>query len=349
MGLLVWAALLCALGGCDLLSRLNQISGDGPFIKLELPEPPVESNVCDPEQIRRGLLYFADSSKRYLIPACPPISHSETIIRDTLSRLIPSPETAHELQLRGLQYVLPEQSSILGISVKEDLTRVDFSAPVLNYPPEDERLVLGSILCTLRQFPEIERLQILVEGAEVDRFPGGTPGLIPLGPECWINLEVDDDLEDYRRYSAVRVYFCYLCSDGNIFYVPVTRILSPDEQPEAAAFRELLAGPRPGSGLFSEIPWGTKLLQLTVEGTLMTLDFSKQLLIYRGGKTGASNIINQLVLTATAMPGVEQVQILVEGQPVEIPGELDFRAPLLPPGPVNCLPDYWPCPDPDCQ
>ncbi len=328
-----WVILLCVLCGCDQLSWLNPPSSNRPFVKLELPEPPADGSESD--QTRWGLLYFADSQKRILIPVYRPIPHSETIIRDTLNRLIPSPEAARELSPKGLQFVLPEQSAILGISLNEGLAKVDFSAPILNYSPEDERLVLGSILCTLRQFPEIERLQILVEGAEVERFPGGASGLTPLGPECWINLEVEEGLEDYRNFSAVKIYFCYSSPAGDIFYVPVTRILAPDEQPESAAFRELLAGPRPGSGLFSEIPPGTELWQLTVQGTMLTLNFSKQLLTYRGGRTGAKNIVHQLLLTAAAIPQVEQVQILIDGQPANIPGELDFSAPLSLPGPVN--------------
>jgi len=338
--ILWWALLLCLLCGCDQLFWLKPPSGhqgSQPYVELELPEPPPDSSNSEPDQTRWGLLYFADSQKRFLVPVYRSIPYSETIIRDTLNRLLPSPEAAGLLEDQGLQYVIPEQSSIRGISLNQGLARVDFSSSFLNYVPEDERLVLGSILCTLRQFPEIEQLQILVEGAEIERFPGETSGLVPLGPECWINLEVEEGLEDYRNFSAVIVYFCYCSPAGKTFYVPVTRILAPDEQPGAAAFRELLGGPRPGSGLFSEIPEGTELLQLTNGGPLLTLNFSKQLLSYPGGKTGAENMVYQLLLTAAAIPGVEQVQIIIDGQPVNIPGELDLSAPLSPPVLINCF------------
>ncbi len=321
--------------GCEQLSWLSPPAGDRPLVKLELPEPPAGSLISEPDQTRWGLLYFADSQKRFLVPVYRPIPYSQTIIRDTLNRLIPSPEEDGDLTARGLRFVIPEQSTVLGISVDSGLARVDFNTPVLNYAPEDERLVLGSILCTLHQFPEIERLQILVEGTEIERLPGDISGLIPLGPECWINLEVEEGLEDYRNYSAVKVYFCYYTPGKEIFYVPVTRILSPDEQPASAVFLELLKGPRPGSGLFSEIPPGTEQLQAAIQEGLLTLNLSKQLLTYRGGRTGANNIVHQLLLTASTIPGVEQVLILVDGQPVNISGELDFRSPLPLPGPVN--------------
>lgn len=328
-GLLGWTLLLSTLGGCDQLPGLRSPSlpDDRPPVRLELPEPPPPDPVEESDQLRWGLLYFADSSKNFLVPVHRPIPYSETLIRDTLIRLFPSPGSRAELRSRGLQFVLPEQLVINGISLNEGLARVDFSTSFLNYPPAEERLVLSSILCTLRQFSEISRLQILVGGAEIERFPGGTSGLTPLGPECWINLEVEEGLEDYRRFSAVKPYFCYYGGE-EILYVPVTRILAPDEQPATAAFRELLAGPKAGSGLFSEIPAGTRQLQAALEETTLTLDFSKELLGYRGGKTGADNVVHQILLTAAAIPGVEQVQILVAGQPVNIPGEMELAAPL---------------------
>ena len=274
-----------------------------------MPEPPDSGSANELEQVRRGLLYFADSQKRFLIPVYRPLPYSETIIRDTLEKLIPSAEATAELLPHGLQFVLPEQLAVIGISLNEGLARVDFNAP-LNYAPEDERLVLGSILCTLRQFSEINRLQILVEGSEIERFPGGTSGLTPLGPECWINLEVEEGLEDYRNFSAVKAYFCYY-GGKEIFYVPVTRILASGEQSETAAYQELLKGPRSGSGLFSEIPPGTKQLQSALQGTTLTLDFSRELLAYRGGKTGANNIVHQILFTAAAIPGWNRFKYLL--------------------------------------
>ena len=336
--LVLCLSLLALLGGCERLPW-SKLSSGRECLQFELPEVPATSLVTgsESESVRQGLLYFTDCEKRFLVPVYRPIPFSETIIRDTLEQLLPSPGAAGELASRGLQFVLPEGLAILGIAVNEGLARVDFSAPILSYTPEEERLVLGSLLCTLRQFPEIERLQILVEGMEIEQFPGGTSGQVPLGPECWINLEIEEGLTDYRNYCAVTVYFCYYSPGGEILYVPVTRILSPDEEPETAAFRELLAGPAPGSGLFSEIPPGTTLEQLGRQEALLNLELSEQLTGYRGGVTGAKNITYQLLLTAGALPGVEQVQVLINGQPVTVPGELDFQVPQAVPGLVNCF------------
>ena len=212
---------------------------------------------------------------------------------------------------------------------------MDFSGSFLDYNPSCERIVLGGLLCTLRQFPDIEQLEIMVDGASPVKFPGGTPGRIPLGPECLINLEVDDELKDYRNFTAVTVYFCFLTPQERILYVPVTRVLLPADDAAAAAAGELLAGPRRGSGLFSDLPPGTSLLGLKLEEGRMVIDLTKELLAYEGGRTGPENMLNQLLLTLAQLEEVSEVQILVEGEKVRLPDGIDLTVPLKPPAVYN--------------
>ena len=83
--------------------------------------------------------------------------------------------------------------------------------------------------------------------------------------------------------------------------------------------RELLKGPRPGSGLFSELPAGTALLSFRVEDGQAVLDLSGEFLTFQGGRTGAENMVNQILLTLSFQEKIEQVQILVvEGQALPV-------------------------------
>ncbi|HOA35572.1 MAG TPA: GerMN domain-containing protein [Bacillota bacterium] len=301
---------------------------------FQLPEPP--PLLPEPGEIRTGLLYYPDWQWRFLVPLYRDIPETETIVRHTLEKLFDTPQLRQELELLDLVPLLPEGVSILGIHLEESgLARVDFSSPFLNYDPSRERHVLSGLLCTLRQFPEIERLEIMIDGASPEKFPGGTPGRMPLGPECLINLEIDDALEDYRNYTAVTVYFCFMTPQRRILYVPVTRVLPPSDDAASAAVKELLAGPRRGSGLFSDIPPDTDLRSLQLEDGLMVIDLSKELLDYEGGRTGADNVVNQILLSLAGLEGVNEVQILVEGEKVSLPEGIDLTAPLKPPAVYN--------------
>lgn len=120
-----------------------------------------------------------------------------------------------------------------------------------------------------------------------------------------------------------------------ILYVPVTRILPPSDDAASAAVKELLAGPRRGSGLFSDIPPDTVLRSLQLEDGLVVIDLSKDLLDYEGGRTGAENVVNQILLTLAQLEGVNEIQILVEGEKVSLPEEIDLTVPLKPPAVYN--------------
>lgn len=300
--------------------------------KLPAAPPPLP----EPGEIRTGLLYYPDRQWRFLVPLQREIPEAETIVRNTLEKLFNTPRLQEELEPLGLVPLLPGETAILGIHIDEaGLARVDFSGSFLDYNPSGERLVLGGLLCTLCQFPEIERLEIIVDGVSPEKFPGGTPGRMPLGSECLINLEVDDALKDYRNFTAVTIYFCFLAPQERILYVPVTRALLPADDAAAAAFEELLAGPRRGSGLFSDIPPGTALRSLQLEDGLMVIDLNKELLAYEGGRTGAENMVNQILLTLAQLEGVSEVQILVEGEKMRLPDGIDLTVPLKPPAVYN--------------
>lgn len=302
--------------------------------KFTLPEAPPP--LPQPGDGYITTLYYPDEEWRILIPLQRELAETGTAVRSTLEQLTAAPQRQKELASLGLTPLLPAGTEILGIHIDGlGPARVDFSSSFLEYDPHCERLVLGGLLCTLRQFPEVERLEIMVEGNIPERFPGETPGGLPLGPECFVNLEVDDALEDYQKYTAVTVYFCFPTPPGRILYVPVTRALPPVEERAAAALQELLAGPRRGSPLFSDIVPGTALRSLQIEEGLAVVDLSEKLLDYEGGRTGAENMVNQLLLTLGRLEDVERVQILVEGEQVELPEEIDLTVSLEPPAVYN--------------
>lgn len=326
---LLAAFLAVFLSGCEIFPGSN--SGENeelPENEFILPSPP--RPYPEAGDARLGILYYPDSQRHFLVPVCREIPYTEGIARVTLEHLVATPALTSALESMGFSASLPAGTTLLGITINEGLARVDFSTALLNYSPEEERLVLGSVLCTLMQFSSIDRVEILVEGSLQDEFPGGTPGRMPFGPECWINLEVDSNLQDYRQYTVAKLYFCYAAPTGRVFYVPVTRILEPRDDEMLAVVQELLKGPRKGSGLFSDIPPGTELLDCRLEDGLLTLDLSGELLSYQGGRTGAENIVNQLLLTLSGLPDMEVIQVLIEGEKTPMRDYPDLVSPLSP-------------------
>jgi hypothetical protein len=82
----------------------------------------------------------------------------------------------------------------------------------------------------------------------------------------------------------------------------------------------LLAGPKPGDAIlspapFSDIPAGTKLLGLTTNGAMATVDLSGEFAT-GGGTASAYGRLAQVVYTLTQFPAVTSVRFKIDGKAV---------------------------------
>lgn len=96
-----------------------------------------------------------------------------------------------------------------------------------------------------------------------------------------------------------------------------------------AVVNELIAGPK-GADLVKTIPPEAKLLAVSIQDKIATVDFSKELKTkHWGGSTGESMTIMSIVNSLTELPGIEKVQILIEGQKEDtLAGHWDLSSPI---------------------
>jgi len=128
--------------------------------------------------------------------------------------------------------------------------------------------------------------------------------------------------------TTVTLYF----ADRQAQYlVPVQEEVSRGDELDLmeAAVLALLEGPA-DSSLSRTIPEGTRLLELRVEEGTVYIDLSSEVVEeHWGGSAGEIMTIYSIVNTLTEFKGVEQVQILVEGQELlSLTGHLDISHPI---------------------
>jgi spore germination protein GerM len=115
---------------------------------------------------------------------------------------------------------------------------------------------------------------------------------------------------------SVSVYF--LDRDGRLG--GERRRLSGADAPLLAALRALAQGPS-RAGLAPAFPAGTRVLDATAEGDHATVDLSAEFEVgFPRGSSGELGVLVPLVWTATAIPGITHVQLLVEGRLPEVAG-----------------------------
>gem|GEM_PF-400430 len=115
-------------------------------------------------------LYFMEvTDTAFLATAEGRLVHqSEVTAENLMEELMKGPESEH------LSRAIPEEVELRGVSLSEGVAYVDLSAEVMevHLGAEAEAVLVHSIVWTLVQLPEVDAVQILVEGEVVETIAG---------------------------------------------------------------------------------------------------------------------------------------------------------------------------------
>lgn len=326
----VVAAFMMLLTGC-LEENLPHLQKEKEMAEIFPVEE--EAGLPEEEALPPGMLYprifLAEGKGKYLLPVTVSLPWTEGIAGAALEKLIEGPTPAQEMHY-GLRSPLPPDTKVRGLSIREGLAKLDLNEAFLDYNPGEEKHVLDSIIYTLLQFPAVNSVQLLIEGAIPEIFPGGTVAQEIWSGEEGINREAGEEPADLEKGQAVTLYFCTVLGENNVFYVPVTRFVlaGKDQDIVEVTMRELIKGPLASSSLFSDLPLGVQLRSFVLQEGVLTVDFSQEILYYRGGRRGETNMLMQIVLTLIEIPGVDKVQMLIDGEKTNLPYGTPCYGPL---------------------
>ncbi len=275
-----------------------------------------EVSAAQPENSRATVLYYKDNED-YLVPVMRYVPKGDLgIAKTALSALIYSPDKAQDLSAAGLTPTLPMGTKINGAVIKENgLAIIDFSKEFLNFSSaKAEELGLKAVVYTLTEFPNINSLEIRVEGKKIEEMPQGTK--IESGlKRTEINLQAVENPGE--KPSKVVVYYHKKGSGAYSYFVPVTKIVTGFENSAEAAVSALLEGPTDGSSLVNSFPEGTQLLGVQVKDSIAYVNFSEQVLAKQGDKAAENAMLKAVTLTLKEFPEISRAKIFVNGKIVE--------------------------------
>ena len=119
-------------------------------------------------------LYFAYSSEVefYLVKETREISPGNDIYKSVLEELIKGPETS------GLYPTIPSNVKVNSVKLSDGTAVVDFSKEIITnfeeipHSSTTEALAISSIVNTLTEFEEIDKVKIIIEGKESGQIDG---------------------------------------------------------------------------------------------------------------------------------------------------------------------------------
>ena len=125
-----------------------------------------------------------------------------------------------------------------------------------------------------------------------------------------------------RENTIVRAYYFLGSFSDNAGLTPVLREVPTTQAVGAAAVNALLAGPNEAElgarpAMYTAIPDGTRLLGLSIQGGIATVNLSREF-ESGGGSASVLGRLAQVVFTLTQFPTVQGVKFQLDGEPVEV-------------------------------
>ncbi|NMA95773.1 MAG: hypothetical protein GX974_07010 [Clostridiales bacterium] len=263
------------------------------------------------EEIRDTLLYYQDDNG-YLVPVVRKIPWEEGIAKAAISKMMDTDEQQIDFMAMGLKPILPASTVINGLSVNDGLAKLDLNKDVMERANAvDEYNMIHGTAMALCEFPAIDRVQFLFDGEIIDKLPHGTDVSGPIVPED-LNLEMGESSR--IDGEKVTVFYHNRSSSQYKYLVPITRISSFDSMTLENAINELLTGPNPDSGLEFDIPLGTRLLGVQIEGNSANINLSNEFESLADHSENEDIVLRSIYMTIKEFSGIEDVNILVDGK-----------------------------------
>ncbi|WP_349408064.1 GerMN domain-containing protein [Pseudalkalibacillus sp. SCS-8] len=258
-------------------------------------------------------VYLVDKNG-LVVPQTMNLPLSEEPEKQVVEHLIQDGKVSNLLP-NGMRAVLPAGTEVLDVNVDQGTAVVDFSEEFKDYAAEDEQRILQSLTYTLTQFDKVSAVKIRINGIDQKVMPvNQTPIGDSMSRADGINIETNG-VVDVTNSDTVTVYFIGQNDDNQLYYVPVTRVVSSKENLVKSTVDELLNGPSYYSGLLTDLRSTVDLVSAPVEEDgVVTLNFNEAILSEEKGTAISDAVLNSLVLSLTEIAGVEKVLIKVNGK-----------------------------------
>ncbi|MFW5433746.1 GerMN domain-containing protein [Paenibacillus apiarius] len=309
--------LLSACGGSD--GAIDQPPADVEAQMLTAAEGKTSSlgtspSLQDEAHMNANMTVFVQDRHGYLAPISYQwdADNTKSLAQASLELLVDGGTHKDKLP-SGFTATLPKGTIVTNLTLKPDqkLAIVELSKQFANYEPAQERKILESITWTLTSLPEIENVQLWMDSQKLNEMPvDGTPLDVPLNRQFGINVEKSDTVS-YLRSMPVTLYFSSYNEDGKSYFVPVTRLIEPYDEPVQATLEQMIEGPLDKKALAMAVTKETKINGISRAGDTLTVDLADSM--FAEGDPIPAELLKSVVLSLTEQKGIAKVQVKMNG------------------------------------
>lgn len=215
----------------------------------------------------------------------------------------------------GFRPLLPKNTEILNLSLKDKILTIDFSNEFNNVSEELEEKLIESLTYTLTSIDGIDKIAIYVNGNKLTKLPNSKKQLPEfLDKDYGINKKYEltslNDIESYTIYY-VNNY------QNESYYTPVTKYINSDEQDKVKIIiDELATSLTYETNLMSFLDANVKLLDYEIIDNKIKLNFNNLILSDIASNTILEEVMYTIGLSLCDELDVEEVIFQVDNEEI---------------------------------
>lgn len=261
-------------------------------------------------------IYLVDSNDyvaRTTIPTCNCEGKEKAddlleglIIGGSKSNIIPN----------GFRSVIPPGTSVLGLTLEDNVLTIDFSKELLDIAEKEEKKMIEAIVYTLTSIDGIDKVIIKVEGEVLSNLPNSKENL-PTVLDRSYGINKTYDLVTTNNIESYTVYYVNNYNDEE-YYVPITKYVNGNgDDPIKVIIKELSSSPIYETNLMSYLNAEVSLLGYEYTDNNLKLNFNELLLNGIDNKNILEEVIYTISLSANDLyDDLEMVSFYVNNEEV---------------------------------
>lgn len=216
---------------------------------------------------------------------------------------------------KNLEPIIPKNTKVLEISLKDGLLKVNFSKEFLNVDKDMEEKLIESLVYTLTEIDGIDELMIFIESELLEVLPQSKISINnPLTKEFGINKVYN--ITNIKNLTKTTIYYIGKEEDL-VYYIPITKINNNNENKVEIIINELKSSPIYETNLISYLASSAELLNYEALENQIYLSFNNEIFDDLEEKKILEEVKYSISLSLRDTLNVKEVIFKVDDQVIE--------------------------------
>lgn len=168
--------------------------------------------------------------------------------------------------------LIPKDTKVLDVNIKDDLIKVVFSKELLNITEKDEEKMLESIIYSLTELDGIKKVMIFVGDTYLDKLPNSKKPLPQILTRDY-GINKIYDLTTFKDVVSTTTYYASI-ENNDIYFVPITRYINSTDDKVNIVIENLKSAPIRQTNLMSFLESNATLLDYEIEENKVKLTWN---------------------------------------------------------------------------